>query len=136
MRDERIREIKPLPHLSATAPVESSFTGMVVTCPCCCRSTDDLKSYDVPYILFLWVYVVWNTGRVTACPSCMRRTLLRRLLISIPLSNVLFPFSAVIYLSHLLATRSKGHSDSAMADAHRMNRDEQFALLQERIRLP
>jgi HEAT repeats len=136
MNDEHLREGEPSENLPTTAPITASPSDMVVTCPRCCRSTDSLKSFDVPNIACLFVYLVWNTENITACPSCMRRMLFQKLLISIPLSNVIFPFTAVIYLTQLLATKSNGHSDPAIANAHCMSQDEQLSLLQEKIRLP
>jgi len=112
-------------HFSAPAAngsAESPMDEVVVVCPHCCEPTNDLKSLDVPYILFLFLYIAWTRDRVVACPNCMQQTLLKRTLFSVALSNVLFPISALIYCCQFFATWSSGHSDISIAEAHRMSR--------------
>ncbi|MBM3993377.1 MAG: hypothetical protein FJ303_04390 [Planctomycetes bacterium] len=70
-------------HFSAPAAngsAESPMDEVVVVCPHCCEPTNDLKSLDVPYILFLFLYIAWTRDRVVACPNCMQQTLLKRTL--------------------------------------------------------
>ena len=119
---------------------ESNFLGKdsseaSVLCPRCFCSTDSLKSYDVPNIVFLLLYIVWNYERLIACPSCTRKALIKKRLLAIPLANVLFPLTGVIYLGYFIAAGSKGHSDLAVADAHRMSRDELITHVPEFVSL-
>src|SRR5262249_7462672 len=105
----------------------SDVQGPPVICPRCYRSTDSLKCAHVPNVVFLFVYIVWNYERIAACPACMRGFLVKRCLIAIPLTNILFPLFGLMYLFQFLATFGGGHSDAAVADAHRVNRADLMA---------
>jgi hypothetical protein len=133
MDEQHFQEWKAPPETATRAPADTPSSEMAVICPQCCRPTEDLKSYDVLALLCLLVYIGWSSGNVTACPSCMRRVLFRRLLVSIPLSNVLFPVAGAVYLGQILATFAQGHSEPAIANACRMGRDQRLALLQSKI---
>lgn len=100
-------------------PAESA-----ITCPVCLGPTASLKAYQPPIVVFLLVYIVWNTDHVVACPECMRKHLWKRMGQSLFAANVLFPIPAVGITGYLLATYTKGHSDNALAESHRMTDDD------------
>ena len=66
---------------------EPTTVPLTVTCPCCGKPTSRIKSYEVPVVVFLFLYVVWSYERITGCPPCVRSLLLKRFLISVPLAN-------------------------------------------------
>ena len=97
----------------------TEHTDGAVICPRCGSATDSLKAIEVTNIVCLLVYWAWNTETIVGCPSCIRKTLIKRTLAAIPLANVLYP---LVGLSHLLAfwdCRAPGHSDQVIAEAHR-----------------
>lgn len=80
-------------------------------CPKCQRPTDSLKQYSVPTVLF--IVIAWAVRRSTevACPSCMRKTVLRQTLINVPTANILWPLVIVPYAGiQLYRASRKGHS--------------------------
>jgi len=91
-----------------------------VFCPRCELATDSLKVCEVLNIIFLLFRVFWNTEKVVACPSCMRKTLWRRTLGAIPLANLCYPIVAFTHLIALVDISSPGHTDAAIAEAHRI----------------
>jgi hypothetical protein len=121
---------------AAPWPVQQADeTELKVVCPRCCRATEHLKVVDVPNVIFLVAYVAWNNESVIGCPECVRRLLGRRLLTSIPLSNILYPLPAFFYVAQYLGSYAKGHSSEAVAAAHRMNRAEMLGAQEAAISL-
>jgi hypothetical protein len=80
-------------------------------CPSCHTLTGSLKRYRLfKNVLFLWFFWRAQTAEYTACPACMRRTLLKLTLINLPTANVLWP---IVFIRHAVvyaATFSRGHS--------------------------
>jgi len=117
--------------LPSAPPVDA--VDLRVVCPHCCKATDSLLKYDVLNGVFLVIYIVWGSYQVTACPSCMRRILLKRLAWAVPLTNLAFPIFGATYLFQIMRSLGQGHSDAATAQLHAMTRDEHLSRLQERI---
>src|SRR5262249_54104330 len=86
-------------------------------------------------VVFLLIYGFWNYELVVACSSCMRKFLIKKALLSIPLANILFPMVWVSYLGKFIAAGAKGHSDPAVAEAHRVTREELVANAQNVVSL-
>ena len=82
---------------------EPHAAPLTVICPCCGKPTERIKSFEVPVVVFLVLYVVWSYERITGCPPCVRSSLLRRMLLSIPLANFAFlvvgPWLSFCYLA-------------------------------------
>jgi hypothetical protein len=77
-----------------------------VTCPGCFRQTDRVHAFDVPVVIFGVVFVGRSNETVAGCPRCVRRRLWRRLLVSIPAANLLFPVVAPFILWSLMLSHS------------------------------
>jgi hypothetical protein len=120
---------------AAPSSIEQADEEMRVVCPRCCRATEHLKIVDVPNVIFLVAYIAWNNETVVGCPECVRRLLGRRLLTSLPLSNILYPVPASFYVAQYFVSYAKGHSSQATAAAHRMTKTEMLAQQEAAIKL-
>lgn len=81
-------------------------------CPLCQKATDSLKDYNIPIVVFLVFGFGSRDERVIACPPCMRNQLEQRLLQSIVLANLFFPFMLFWYGCLIMGTYSQGPSGS------------------------
>ena len=92
-------------------PLHTPIDTPTALCPRCRKRTDRILVYNVPMIVFLVVYVVWNVERVVGCPHCVRKALALRTLACIPLTN-LFCWIAlpvqVFYLASSFASTKPG----------------------------
>ena len=81
-------------------------------CPMCGEPTENLKQFRCLYwCVFYLVGATWRVEFVRACPKCMRSHLLRRALINIPLSNLLWPILVLPWTAVLYASSYReGHS--------------------------
>jgi HEAT repeat protein len=127
MSDEQFRPGPPPEPPSEGSAHGSRPDETSVVCPRCWRTTDSLKVNEIPNIVFLAVYIAWNHDTVVACPACMRSALAKRCAAAIPLTNILFPAIAVVYVAYYLGTFAKGHSSQAVAAAHARTRAEVLA---------
>jgi hypothetical protein len=59
-----------------------------VPCPRCGKMTDRIQDYNVPIAVCIIFYFVWKEDRVFGCPGCVRSSMFTRLLLSIPLTNI------------------------------------------------
>jgi hypothetical protein len=104
--EARMSSVDPANADAANAPADPPLP-----CPKCQQQTDSLKQYSVPTVLF--IVIAWAVRKSTevACPSCMRKTVLRQTLINVPTANILWPLVIVPYagIEFYLASR-KGHS--------------------------
>jgi hypothetical protein len=50
-----------------------------------------LRAYELPYVVFLVIYSVWQSKTVTACPTCIRPKLLKNSLFNLFTANVCSP---------------------------------------------
>lgn len=91
-----------------------SDQSLMLPCPHCRQPTDSLKSYRLPQLfLCLWIAFSVRHDQVTACPTCMRKTLLKRTLINILPANIVWPFVIVPWMGIAgLMTLTHGHSSS------------------------
>ncbi len=95
----------------ANADAANAPADPPLPCPKCQRTTDSLKQYSVPTVLF--IVIAWAVRRSTevACPSCMRKTVLRQTLINVPTANILWPFVILPYAGiEFYRSSRKGHS--------------------------
>jgi hypothetical protein len=102
---------------TATVPVEETLRYDLIPLPCphCGQATRSLKRYRVfDYLLFLFVAFAYQSVMHTACPRCMRKSLLLRSLVNLVLANFLFPLVALVHGTAFLATFSQGHSHSIL----------------------
>jgi len=72
--------------MSQTVPENAGTVQL--PCPRCGQMTACIQAYNVPVVVCLLVKTIWKDERVVGCPGCVRAALLRRLLLSIPLSNI------------------------------------------------
>jgi Zn finger protein HypA/HybF involved in hydrogenase expression len=92
-----------------------SLHEMPLPCPHCGGLTHSLKRYRVfDFLLCLFIGFSMQTVMHTACPGCMRKSLLIRSLINLPLANVLFPLVAVFHGIAFLRSLTQGHSESVV----------------------
>lgn len=86
-------------------------------CPRCSQPTDSLKQYRcLKVCVFYLAGAVWQEEYVRACPGCMRRHLVRRCLINLPLANLLWPILVLPWTLVLVASsRRKGHSPEVIS---------------------
>jgi hypothetical protein len=101
----------------ATLPTEEPlrYDLIALPCPCCGQPTQSLKRYRVfDYLVFLFIFVGYQSVMKTACPRCMRKSLLLRSLVNLVLANVLAPIMLLMHGIAFLATFSKGHSTSVL----------------------
>src|SRR5438552_1500905 len=93
------------------AAADESSKPLRVTCPRCGKKTSCIQSYDIPIVVFILLYTAWTYERVFGCPRCVRSTIFKRMLLSIPLTN-LFCWIAVpwhlLYIVSSLATERPG----------------------------
>lgn len=87
---------------SPAASGEAPETVTEVVCPGCYRKTDRVHVFEPPVVIFGVFFVGWGHETVAGCPRCVRRRLWRRLLVSIPLANLLFPAAAPFILWNLM----------------------------------
>ncbi|MBM3994745.1 MAG: hypothetical protein FJ303_11415 [Planctomycetes bacterium] len=82
-------------------------------CPQCSESTDSLKYYSVPFVLFFWIAGTWSLRNEIGCPSCIRKSILLYGLINIVTANLLWPFIILPWtLINLARSFTSGHSSS------------------------
>jgi hypothetical protein len=78
-------------------------------------TTQSLKRYRVfDYLVFLFVAFAVRTVMHTACPRCMRTSLLLRSVLNVVLANILCPVVLLVHGIQFLMTFSKGHSASVV----------------------
>jgi hypothetical protein len=75
-----------------------------VTCPLCGQRTNHIQAYEVPIVVFLFVYVIWGHGTVAGCPRCVRSSLWRQFWVSLPASNILFPIVGLLIFRQISAS--------------------------------
>src|SRR5262245_57373659 len=75
---------------------------MEVTCPGCYCRTDRVHVFEAPVVYFVVFFIVRSNETVTGCPECVRWRLWRRLLVSLPTANLLFPIVAPFILWRLM----------------------------------
>jgi hypothetical protein len=102
----------------------------VVVCPCCHCATDSLKSIKVRNVIYLGVIIFWYSETLIGCSKCARSMVLSRIMQAIPASNILFPLSGFLMLLKWVEAGASGHTDSAIAVAHRMKRSDYLELAQ------
>jgi hypothetical protein len=91
------------------------YDQIPLPCPHCGRPTQSLKRYRVfDYLVFLFVAFSVQTVMHTACPRCMRTSLLLRSALNVVLANFLCPVVLLVHGMEFLATFSKGHSTSVL----------------------
>jgi hypothetical protein len=116
----------------ATSDVPSSqvpFSDIPVICPSCHTATEDLKVTQLLSLWFLFVYVVWTYDVVVGCPTCVRKSVWKRIGLSLFTSNLLFPIAALSCLGSYFETHVKGHADPYIAEKHRLGREERIAAM-------
>lgn len=96
------------------SPVQADADRVRVPCPHCGQPTDRLKRYGVlRRVVFFLIAAHVQRGAYTACPTCMRRLVLKDLLspLNILLANLMW---LLAWLPHvigvLVATTLPGHS--------------------------
>jgi hypothetical protein len=99
-------------------PITPSPEAGEVICPRCQQPTDSLKCYDIPVVVCLILYVVWNSETVIACPSCMRAAVIKRAFVATFLSNIMAPFLWVWHFVLIFCSGIQGHSNRQLALAH------------------
>ena len=72
--------------MDQSIPVNVAFPK--VPCPRCGRMTTRIQVFDVPVAICLLYYFVWSTDRIIGCRRCVRSKMIKRLLLSIPLTNI------------------------------------------------
>lgn len=127
--------LPPTPSVVDTTPSTKRDEALVI-CPICLNPTESLKSNNLIYLVSIAYMFSWDTKKVHACPRCMRKKIEQRTVAAIPLSNVLFPFLALVYLVQWLLTFRRGHGDQASANAHRMTEEEWFEAKRQAISMP
>jgi hypothetical protein len=74
-----------------------------------------MKRYRVfDYLCFLFVAFAYQTVMRTCCPRCMRKSLLLRTFLNLPLANILWPLVLIGHGIAFLATFTNGHSKSIL----------------------
>lgn len=87
----------------------SQSTVTVYPCPVCRTSTDSLKHYEFPQLLFLLFGASHRVDRVTACPACLRQFLFRWAAVSLVTANLLWPVIVFpLFVSRLFASFMPG----------------------------
>jgi hypothetical protein len=71
-------------------------------CPRCAKLTNRIRQTELLLVVSVIAYHVSTWERVVACPACTRRAIVKRLLVSIPLSNILFVVVGPLLLLQLL----------------------------------
>jgi hypothetical protein len=79
---------------------------LLVPCPRCNRMIDRIQEYEVPVVVLLPGLVAWNRDLLFGCPRCVRAALFRRMLWSIPLTNIACWFFAPWYIILLVHSRT------------------------------
>ena len=89
-----------------------------IECPICEEETNSLKEHAVMQTLFfIGIYAKWESVEYTACPSCMRIFLVKRLIVNFFASNVLWPFLIVPpFLYRFVASFKIGHGDPILKE--------------------
>jgi hypothetical protein len=85
-------------------------------CPACAVPTFRLKSYELLYVVYLFVYLICKPETVTACPSCVRRRLLKNSLFNLVTANLASPIVLLWNAALWVASYRGGHS-SPVQDA-------------------
>ena len=85
--------------------------GVAVPCPECGKPTESLKRYRMPeWFIFAYLFFWWRVKTYTACPSCMRRITVQRLVFNLIPANLVMIALGPFYLVRLLMTFDSGHS--------------------------
>jgi hypothetical protein len=76
---------------------QNAYSDLPTEIPCswCGKHAYNLKSYTLITIIFLGVFIVFRSDRVTNCPRCMRKALLQRTLVNLLTANLLSPIVIV-----------------------------------------
>ena len=91
--------------------VRQDASTPAVDCPHCGAASHSIKCFTVPHsAFFALIYFSWTPVDYIACPSCMRKLILVRMLFNIIPANVTWPIFAVIWGIQLGRTYSRGHS--------------------------
>lgn len=83
-----------------------------IICPKCGEASDSIKCYGMfEHIVFLVFGASARRERVCACPSCMRKYILKKMLIQLFTANLLWPLFVALPLTiKFFCTYTKGHS--------------------------
>jgi len=85
-------------------------TGFVTACcPRCRKRTDRIQVYDVPLVVFFG-YVGWISQRVVGCPDCVRKSLVLRMLASVPLCNLICPIIIPWQMAYFIHSFARSRS--------------------------
>lgn len=87
-----------------------------IPCPCCDREVNALKEFNTIHTLYFWIpFIAVKLEDVTACPGCMRVYLVKRLLVNLLASTLLFPVIVLpIFLFQYFRSWAKGHSSKVI----------------------
>ncbi|MHC4972717.1 MAG: hypothetical protein ACYTG3_10330 [Planctomycetota bacterium] len=87
---------------------------MRLTCPVCSAATESLKRYGrIHFVLFLGIVARWRVGPLTACPKCVRKTVLKDTFspLYILAANLMWLLAVLPYnLGVMIASTIPGHS--------------------------
>lgn len=103
----------PVPQRPAESEADQAVPFVMFFCPRCRRLTDSLKYFKLfEFFLFLLVFGAGAQGAYyKACPSCMRKVILKKLtLINIIPANLAWPVIFVIHAVYFAKTYQRGHS--------------------------
>ena len=87
-------------HVSAHNTTVDAGSPALYVCPSCRTLTDALKRYRL-YRFLLFAVVAWGvqTAEYTACPSCMRSTIVKLTLVNIVPANIAWP---IVFILHAI----------------------------------
>ena len=92
------------------------LTPDLLPCPECHQPTDSLNGYRLPtFLLFIFIAASFKHALVVACPTCMRKKLLRLGLINLLPANLLWLVLLLPWysLAAVMTTRP-GHSGAVL----------------------
>ncbi len=95
--------------------MKAQIGKLMIKCPDCSKPTDSLKRYNFPEkLVFIGIAAWTRPATYTACPTCMRTILLKKMFSwNLLTANVLWLLVFLPYgLILLIASTTKGHSKS------------------------
>ena len=89
----------------------ATFADGRYECPRCRCLTDSLKRYIFMRGVFLIFGSGWNHVAVVCCPCCMRRFLIKWVLVSLLTMNLLWPIAVLpVFITRYVSTFRRGHN--------------------------
>ncbi len=89
--------------------------ALMIRCPHCQQPSPSVKAYTMArFFLFILIGAWWQTKKVVACPSCMRKEIALSTLINLVPANILMVLILPWHTALFAMTFAEGHSSEVV----------------------